>query len=116
MKPPRFCAARAAGCTATPTACPSSRESPANRFCARKPASRDGLPYSQRSGTVPCMRTAKREASRMMTKITIRLPDALVQRAKIRAVRQRTQLQKIIAAALEAWLKHPDRDQGGETR
>jgi predicted transcriptional regulator len=52
----------------------------------------------------------------MMTKITIRLPDALVQRAKIRAVRQRTQLQKIIAAALEAWLKHPDRDQGGETR
>lgn len=40
-----------------------------------------------------------------MSKTTIRLPDKLLERAKIHAVKERRTLQDVIADALEAYLK-----------
>jgi hypothetical protein len=41
------------------------------------------------------------------SKTTLRLPDNLLERAKIRAVKEKRTLQDITAAALEAYLKTP---------
>lgn len=40
-----------------------------------------------------------------MVKLTVRLPENLVERAKIAAVKQKTTLQEMIRVALEAHLK-----------
>lgn len=48
----------------------------------------------------------KREASDM-TKVTIRLPQQLVERGKIRAIKERRNFQDVIAEALDAFLKTP---------
>jgi len=50
-----------------------------------------------------------------MSKVTIRLPQSLVQRAKIRAIKERRALQEITAEALEAYLKRVERE-GGSSR
>jgi predicted DNA binding CopG/RHH family protein len=39
-----------------------------------------------------------------MSKITIRLPKALIQRAKIRALQEERPLQEIVAEVLESYL------------
>jgi predicted DNA binding CopG/RHH family protein len=49
---------------------------------------------------------AKREPE-AMTKVTIRLPQNLVERGKIRAIKERRNFQDVIAEALEAFLKTP---------
>jgi len=41
------------------------------------------------------------------TKTTLRLPENLLERAKIRAVKEKRTLQDITTAALEAYLKTP---------
>jgi hypothetical protein len=41
------------------------------------------------------------------SKTTLRLPDNLLERAKIRAVKEKRTLQDITTAALEAYLKMP---------
>ncbi len=46
----------------------------------------------------------KREA-KPMSKTTLRLPATLLERAKIRAIKEKRTLQEITAAALEAYLK-----------
>jgi predicted DNA binding CopG/RHH family protein len=40
-----------------------------------------------------------------MSKLTIRLPKELIQRAKIRALQEERPLQEIVAEVLEAYLK-----------
>jgi plasmid stability protein len=40
-----------------------------------------------------------------MFKLTVRLPDGLIQRAKIRAIKDRRTVQDLVAEALEAYLK-----------
>ncbi len=42
-----------------------------------------------------------------MTKTTLRLPEALMERAKIRAIKERRTLQEITTEALEAYLRQP---------
>lgn len=42
-----------------------------------------------------------------MHKLTIRLSEALIERAKIRAAKERTTLQKMMTDALEAHLRTP---------
>lgn len=42
-----------------------------------------------------------------MLKLTVRLPEKLVEKAKIRAVKERTTLQDMVTVALEAYLKTP---------
>ena len=42
-----------------------------------------------------------------MFKLTVRLSDSLVERAKIRAIRERLKLQEVIARALDLYLKTP---------
>lgn len=46
-----------------------------------------------------------------MSKVTIRLPNSLIDRAKIRAIKEHRALQEITADALEAYLK---RAEGGQ--
>jgi predicted HicB family RNase H-like nuclease len=46
-----------------------------------------------------------------MHRLTVRLPDELVQRAKLAAVKGRTTLQRMIAQALENSLKQSKGDQ-----
>jgi hypothetical protein len=48
----------------------------------------------------------KREAIRLHS-FTSRLPEALIQRLKLRAVRDRTNVQTLVAEALSAYLKAP---------
>jgi plasmid stability protein len=50
-----------------------------------------------------------------MFKLTVRLPDSLVEKAKIRAVKDRRTLQDLVNDALEAYLKSPAK-RGGEER
>jgi len=49
-----------------------------------------------------------------MFKLTVRLPDTLVEKAKIRAVKDKRSLQDLVHDALEAYLKTPAK-RGGET-
>lgn len=42
-----------------------------------------------------------------MSKTTLRLPENLIERAKIRAIKERRTFQEITTAALEAYLKTP---------
>jgi predicted DNA binding CopG/RHH family protein len=50
-----------------------------------------------------------------MFKLTVRLPDSLIERAKIRAVKDKLTIQDLVAGALEAYLKSPAK-RGGENR
>jgi predicted DNA binding CopG/RHH family protein len=52
------------------------------------------------------MRTRK-QAPEAMFKLTVRLPESLIENAKIRAVKERTTLQEMVAEALAAYLKAP---------
>jgi predicted DNA binding CopG/RHH family protein len=58
------------------------------------------------------MGTKQREAA--MFKLTVRLPDSLIEKAKIRAVKDKLTMQDLVADALEAYLKSAKR--GGEER
>jgi predicted transcriptional regulator len=51
------------------------------------------------------MRTKSQREAEAVSKTTIRLPDKLLERAKIHAVKERRTLQDVIADALEAYLK-----------
>lgn len=42
-----------------------------------------------------------------MSKTTLRLPENLIERAKIRAIKERRTFQEIATTALEAYLKTP---------
>ena len=46
-------------------------------------------------------------AAQPMSKTTLRLPENLIERAKIRAIKERRTLQEITTTALEAYLKTP---------
>lgn len=48
-----------------------------------------------------------------MSKVTIRLPQTLVERGKIRAIKERRNFQDLVADALEALLKTPTDREGG---
>ena len=50
-----------------------------------------------------------------MSKTTLRLSDELLERAKIRAVKERRTLQEITAEALEAYLKTSLVREGGKS-
>ena len=65
-------------------------------------------------GSIPIVKTTRREAVKPMTKTTLRLPTSLLERAKIRAIKEKRTLQEITAAALEAYLKTPIARTGGE--
>ena len=41
----------------------------------------------------------------LLSMLTVRVPPDLIERAKIRAIKEKSTLQKIVAAALEAYLK-----------
>lgn len=58
------------------------------------------------------MKTKKREAE-PMSKTTLRLPEKLIERAKIRAIKEKRTLQDIAMDALESYLKNAER-KGGE--
>lgn len=45
-----------------------------------------------------------------MVKLTVRLPDSLVRRAKIQAIKRRTKFQVLIEPALETFLKSSGRE------
>ena len=47
----------------------------------------------------------KTQEAKEMSKLTIRLPKALIQRAKIRALQEERSLQDIVAEVLEGYLK-----------
>ena len=47
-----------------------------------------------------------------MSKVTIRLPQGLVERGKIRAIKERRNFQDVISDALEAFLKTPINREG----
>jgi hypothetical protein len=49
-----------------------------------------------------------------MSKTTLRLPGSLLERAKIRAIKEKRTLQDITTAALEAYLKTPIARRGDE--
>jgi predicted DNA binding CopG/RHH family protein len=53
------------------------------------------------------IKTKQREAV-AMTKTSLRLPEDLLQRVKIRAIKEKTTLQDITIAALTAYLKTPE--------
>lgn len=50
-----------------------------------------------------------------MFKLTVRLPDNLIERAKIRAVKDRLTMQDLVTEALEAYLKSSSK-RGAESR
>jgi len=52
----------------------------------------------------PVMMKKPRESTKM-AKVTIRLPDPLVERAKIRAIRERRTFQDVLTEALERFLR-----------
>jgi predicted DNA binding CopG/RHH family protein len=47
-----------------------------------------------------------------MVKLTVRLRDTLVERAKIRAIKEKVPLQNLMATALEAYLKTAQEPKG----
>jgi hypothetical protein len=49
--------------------------------------------------------TTKRE-NEPKSKVTVRLPDSLIERAKVHAIKQRSTLQVITAEALDFYLKY----------
>jgi hypothetical protein len=53
------------------------------------------------------MKPTKREADKPMAKTTMRIPADLLERAKIRAIKERRTLQEVTATALEAYLRKP---------
>ena len=72
----------------------------------------EGLTSRWQDGNIPAMKTTKREAE-AMTKTSLRLPVALLERVKIRSIKERRPLQEIACVALEAYLKTPIEREGG---
>jgi hypothetical protein len=66
----------------------------------------DGLPASQQSARLRCMKKPQPEDETLF-KLTVRLPRALADEAKIRAIREGKTLQEIAAIALTAYLRTP---------
>jgi hypothetical protein len=60
------------------------------------------------------MRTKQREEAAMF-KLTVRLPDSLIERAKIRAIKDKLTMQDLVTEAIEAYLKTSAK-RGGESR
>jgi len=56
------------------------------------------------------MRKPKQEAEEAMVKTTVRMPESLVERAKITAIKQKITLQDLVTVAVENYLKQ---QQGG---
>jgi len=50
-----------------------------------------------------------------MFKLTVRLPDSLIERAKIRAIKDKLTMQDLVTEAIEAYLKTSAK-RGGESR
>jgi predicted DNA binding CopG/RHH family protein len=69
------------------------------------------LTASQQSAIVLSMAKLKQENGTML-KLTVRLPESLVEKAKIRAVKERTTLQDMVTLALETYLKTPLKREG----
>jgi len=57
------------------------------------------------------MKTLKREAEPMF-RLTVRVPETLAEKAKIRAIQDKTTLQDLVSEALDAYLKTPRRKEG----
>jgi predicted HicB family RNase H-like nuclease len=51
----------------------------------------------------------KKQEAEPMFKLTARLPETLVERVKISAIRRKVSLQDAVAQALEEWLKEDRR-------
>jgi predicted HicB family RNase H-like nuclease len=62
------------------------------------------LTAKQQAAILPHMKTAKREAATMF-RLTVRVPENLAEKAKIRAIRDRKTLQQLVTDALESYLK-----------
>jgi hypothetical protein len=58
------------------------------------------------------MKTPRREAE-IMFRLTVRVPETLAERLKIRAVKERRTLQELVTEAIEALLKTPLRREEG---
>src|ERR1700730_3348933 len=71
----------------------------------------DGKPASRLPNR---MRTKQREGAAMF-KLTVRLPDSLIERAKIRAIKDKLTMQDLVTEAIEAYLKTSAK-RGGESR
>jgi hypothetical protein len=56
---------------------------------------------------VNAMPTITRDIVRETSKTTLRLPTSLLERAKIRAIKERRTLQEIVADAITTYLKTP---------
>jgi hypothetical protein len=56
----------------------------------------------------------KNRVGRPVIKVTMRLPENLVERAKIRAIKEHRTLQEIAAAALDAYTRSAIQREGGE--
>jgi hypothetical protein len=58
------------------------------------------------------MKTKPRREQANMKLLGVRVPESLIERAKIRAVREKSTLQDLVETALEAYLKTPLRREG----
>ncbi len=47
-----------------------------------------------------------------MFRLTVRVPETLAEKAKIRAIQDKTTLQDLVSEALDAYLKTPRRKEG----
>jgi predicted DNA binding CopG/RHH family protein len=56
---------------------------------------------------VNAMPTTTRDTEKETTKTTLRLPASLLERAKIRAIKEHRTLQEIVADAITTYLKTP---------
>jgi len=54
----------------------------------------------------PHMKTLKREAKPMF-RLTVRIPEALAEEVKVRAIREKTTLQQLVTDLLAEYLKRP---------
>jgi len=49
-----------------------------------------------------------------MFKLTVRVPDNLIERSKIRAIKDKLTMQDLVTEALEAYLRNPAKPGRGE--
>jgi hypothetical protein len=59
--------------------------------------------------------TPRKRETEIMFRLTVRVPETLAERLKIRAVKERRTLQELVTEAIEALLKTPLKAKGGES-
>jgi len=59
------------------------------------------------------MKISKREET-LMVRMTVRVPEALAEKVKIRAIREKISLQELVKQALKAYLRKAPRPKEGQ--